>query len=127
MSVLRIVMCIAIVALDLGARPAAAFAQAAADTVPLAKDAEVRAKVAALGPDWQHGRVVRITIGAGECLGFAPTPPSPIGALTLNATDSLEVAVADVPRDTARVVAKWIGISQARLQLLSRGCERPRP
>ena len=112
-----------------------ASTQAAPDSVPLRVNTEVRAKVAALGPNWQSGRVVQILLTATrECFGFAPDDKSVIGALTLNATDSLEVKVPGpegrmdaAQRDSLHVPVRWVGVPRDRLQILSRGCERVRP
>lgn len=61
------------------------------------------------------------------CLAFSPDTPAKISMVTLNATDSLEVAVPDAQPDRDRTADTWTGISSARLKYLSRGCDRPRP
>lgn len=128
LSLNRQIICIAIAALELTAHPTSTPAQTSPDTLPIAPYTRARAKVAELGPDWQVGRVLKISVsGVGECLAFSPDNPSKISMVTLNATDSLEVAVPGAQPNPDRAVDTWIGIPPARLKYLSRGCERSRP
>jgi hypothetical protein len=121
--------------LALAARHRRADAQAPSDSVVIATNAKVRVTARFLGAGWHEGTLIRISLSSGgECLGFAPTARTDIGATTIDGVDSLDVwvpatrpASATPVRDTLPSPGKWIGVTRTRRQSLSKGCGPPRP